>query len=115
MQGELLGGQDGAFGPLGAARFMATKCRHELARHGSGLRPAAGLRRRGMARSSFYAIPASTREQRMQSVGIEARDLAAPLVATKPTWRHRPGRDEGTARSSASGVATSGLPASGSA
>ena len=34
-----------------------------LARHGSGLRPAAGLRRLGQARSSFYAISGQHAEQ----------------------------------------------------
>ena len=37
------------------AKTETFKCRH-LARHGSGLRPAAGQRRLGHARSSFYAM-----------------------------------------------------------
>ena len=67
--GGTAGGQDGDLRWGGGGR--GDECRH-LARHGSGLRPAAGLRR--MARSSFYAMTSQ--------VGDRWR-------LAQPTWRHR--------------------------
>ena len=46
MQVELLEAKTETFGPLACGGGRGDECRH-LARHGSGLRPAAGLRRLG--------------------------------------------------------------------
>ena len=91
------------------------ECRH-LARHGSGLRPAAGLRRLG--HGPLLVLRYDLRPARRAAAGKASgtEDLGRRCWwRSKPTWRHRPGRARATARSGLGfrSVATSGLPASG--
>ena len=118
MQVELLEAKTETFGPLGRRRSRRWSARN-LARHGSGLRPAAGLRRLGHGPLLVlrHDLRPARRAAAGKASGTEARDLGTRRCwwRSKPTWRHRPGRARATARSGLGfgSVATSGLPASG--
>ena len=65
---------DGDLRPFGAAEVARDECRH-LARHGSGLRPAAGLRRLGHGPLLATHDLRPARRGRRQSGRTEARDV----------------------------------------
>ena len=74
MQVELLEAKTETFGPLGRRR-CGDECRH-LARHGSGLRPAAGLRRLGHGPLVLrHDLRPARRAAAGKASGTEARDL----------------------------------------
>ena len=114
LAGGTAGGQDGDLRPFGAAEVAAMSA---ATSPGTGL--AYGLRRVcaawGMARSSFYAMT-SGQHAEQQASGTEARDLgpgAAGGDRSRPGGIALGGRGLPQGLGSASGFATSGLPASG--
>ena len=111
MQVELLEAKTETFGPGGG---RGDECRH-LARHGSGLRPAAGLRRLG--HGPLLVLRHDLRPARKQPPAkrrTEARDLGpGALVAIEADLEARPGRARAPRWAHFGSVATSGLPASG--
>ena len=97
MQVELLEAKTETFGPLGGGG-RGDECRH-LARHGSGLRPAAGLRRLGHGPLLVlrHDLRPARRAAAGKASGTEARDLgpSACWWRSKPTWRQSPWEGEG--------------------
>ena len=118
MQVELLEAKTETFGPLGRRTSRGDECRH-LARHGSGLRPAAGLRRLGHGPLLVlrHDLRPARRAAAGKASGTEARDLGPGAAGGD---RGRPGGIALGGRGLPQGVglgfgsvATSGLPASG--
>ena len=87
--GGTAGGQDGDLRPFGAAEGRGDECRH-LARHGSGLRPAAGLRRLGHGPLLVlrHDLRPARRAAAGKASGTEARDLGPGAAGGD---RSRPG------------------------
>ena len=89
MQVGTAGGQDGDLRPFGAGGGRGDECRH-LARHGSGLRPAAGLRRLGHGPLLVlrHDLRPARRAAAGKASGTEARDLGPGAAGGD---RSRPG------------------------